>query len=137
MDPNYAPAYNRLGWAYLHQGRHEQAIAEFQKAVTLSGSDPDLLMDLGYAFAMAGKRDAAKRVLEELKKQREHGFVASSAIAIVSGALGETDEAFAWLEKAYEERDPQLTYLKVSPRFDPLRHDPRFQNLQRRVGLPS
>jgi hypothetical protein len=61
--------------------------------------------------------------------------VPSSAFAIVYGALDEKDKAFAWLEKAYEERDPQLTYLKVGPRFDPLRQDPRFKEVLRRVGL--
>jgi hypothetical protein len=59
----------------------------------------------------------------------------SSAFAIVYGALGEKDTAFTWLEKAYEERDPQLTYLKVGPRFDPLRQDPRFKEVLRRIGL--
>jgi len=101
------PLTTALAGAYLQQRMYSQAIAEFQKAVTLSASDPDQLMDLGYAFAMAGQKDAAKGILAELKKQREHGFVAPSAPAIVSAALGEKDEAFAWLEKAYDERDPQ------------------------------
>ena len=135
MDPNFAPAHNRLGWAYLRNGTYEQAIAEFQKAMALSESDPDFFMDLGYAYAVAGNRDEAQTILAELKRKRERGFVSSSALAIVYGALGEKDEAFAWLEKAYEERDPQLTYLKVGPRFDPLRRDPRFKEVLRRVGL--
>ena len=83
-----------------------------------------------------GKRDEAKRILAKLKRKRERGFVSPAALAIVSGALGRKDEAFAWLAKAYEERDPHLTYLKVGPRFAPLRSDPRFADLLRRMGLP-
>jgi Flp pilus assembly protein TadD len=59
MDPNFAPAHNRLGWAYLRNGTREQAIAEFQKATALSASDPDFLIDLGYAYAVAGKKGEA------------------------------------------------------------------------------
>jgi eukaryotic-like serine/threonine-protein kinase len=136
MDPNFAPAHTQLGWAYLKKGMNDEAIAEFQKGVALSGSDPEESVDLGYAFAVTGKRDEAKRILARLKRKRERGFVAPAALGIVAGALGEKDEGFAWLEKAYESRDPQLTYLKVGPKFTPLRSDPRFQQLLRRMGLP-
>jgi tetratricopeptide (TPR) repeat protein len=135
MDPNFAPAHNRLGWAHLRNGTYEQAIEEFQKAMALSESDPDFIMDLGYAYAVAGKRDEAQRILAELKRKHERGLAPSSALAIVFGALDEKDEALAWLERAYEERDPRLTYLKVGPRFDPLRQDPRFMEVLRRMGL--
>ena len=113
-----------------------EAIAEFQKEMALSGSDPDESIDLGYAYAVMGKRDEAKRILTKLKIKRQRSFVSPAALGIISGALGEKDEAVAWLEKAYELRDPQLTYLKVGPRFTPLRSDPRFQDLLRRMGLP-
>lgn len=135
MDPNFAPAHNRLGWAHLRNGTYEQAIEEFQKAMALSESDPDFTMDLGYAYAVAGKRDEAQRILAELKRKHERGLAPSSALAIVFGALDEKDEALAWLERAYEEHEPQLTYLKVGPRFDPLRQDPRFKEVLRRIGL--
>jgi tetratricopeptide (TPR) repeat protein len=135
MDPNFAPAHNRLGWACLRNGSYERAIAEFEKAIALSQKNPDFLTDLGYAQAVTGNRGEARRILAELRRKREHGFVPSSAFAIVYGALDDKDEAFAWLEKAYEERDPALTYLRVGPRFDPLRRDPRFQDFVRRVGL--
>jgi TolB-like protein/tetratricopeptide (TPR) repeat protein/predicted Ser/Thr protein kinase len=137
MDPNFAPAHTSLGYAYLGKGMNEGAIAEFQKGVALSGGDPDESVDLGFAYAVGGKRDEAKKILAKLKKKRERGFVSPAALAIVSGALGERDEAFAWLEKAYELRDPQLVYLKVGPKYTPLRSDPRFQDLLRRMGLPS
>jgi len=136
MDPNFAPAHNRLGWAYLSKGMNEKAIAEFQKEAALSGSDPEESIDLGYAYAVVGKRDEANRILANLKRKRKRAFVSPAGVGIICGALGQKDEAFAWLEKAYELRDPQLTYLKVGPRFTPLRSDPRFQDLLRRMGLP-
>ena len=75
-------------------------------------------------------------MLAKLEKLREQGVVPPGSVAILHGALGESNEAFAWLEKAYEEHDPQLTYMKAGRRFEPLRHDARFQDLQRRIGLP-
>jgi TolB-like protein/DNA-binding winged helix-turn-helix (wHTH) protein/Flp pilus assembly protein TadD len=139
LDPHFAPAHQTLGWAYLHRGKNDEAIREFQTALQLSGTDDtDLVLDLGFAYATAGRGNEARTILARLKKLREHGLVPSSSIAILYGAMGELNEAFAWLEQAYEERDPQLTYLKVpGRRFDPLRHDPRFQELVHRVGLPE
>ena len=136
MDPHFAPAHNRLGWAHLQMGQHDEAIQEFRKAIELSGTDdPDLLLDLGFACAVVGKKDEARRILASLKRQHERGLVPSGAIAVLYGALGDRNKAFAWLEKAYDEHDPELTYIKVGPRFDPLRQDPRFQEVLHRIGL--
>ena len=138
MNPNFAPAHNRLGWAYLAAGKREEAIREFQKAIELSGSDdPDLLLDLGFAYAVVGKKYEATRILARLKRQHEDGLIPSGAIAVLYGALGDRNQAFAWLDKAYEEHDPELTYIKVGPRFEPLRQDARFQQLVKRIGLPE
>ena len=137
IDPYFAPAHQTMGWAYLNMGRHKEAIQEFQKALQLSGTDDkDLMVDLGFAYATTGNRDEARKILAKLKTLHAHGLVPSGSIGILYGALGELDMAFAWLDKAYQERDPELTYLKVpGRRFAPLRHDPRFQQLVRRVGL--
>jgi len=139
MNPHFAPAHQTLGWAYLNKGKHEQAIQEFQQALQLSGTDDkDIMLDLGFAYAAAGNREEARKILAKLKELHQRGLVPSGSIGILYGALGELNEAFAWLEKAYEERDPELTYLKVpGRRFAPLRHDARFQQLVRRVGLPE
>jgi TolB-like protein/DNA-binding winged helix-turn-helix (wHTH) protein/Flp pilus assembly protein TadD len=139
LNPHFAPAHQTLGWAYLRSGKREEAIREFRKALELSGTDDsDLLLDLGFAYATAGNPQEARRILAKLKKLHERGLVPSGSIAILYGALGELNEAFTWLEKAYEERDPQLTYLKVpGRRFEPMRHDPRFQQLVHRIGLPD
>jgi len=138
LDPHFAPAHQTLGWTYLHNGKREEAIQEFQKALQLSGADDtDLMLDLGFAYATAGDQKEARRILAKLRTLHERGLVPSGSIGILYGALGELNEAFAWLEKAYEERDPQLTYLKVGRRFEPLRHDARFQQLVHRIGLPE
>jgi TolB-like protein/DNA-binding winged helix-turn-helix (wHTH) protein/Flp pilus assembly protein TadD len=138
LDSHFAPAHQTLGWAYLHNGKREEAIQEFRKVLQLSGGeDTDLMLDLGFAYAMAGNRAEAGRILDQLKSLRERGVLPSGSIGILYGALGDLNEAFAWLDKAYQERDPQLTYLKAGRRFEPLRHDPRFQDLVRRVGLPE
>ena len=127
-----------MGWAYLNTGKQREAIQEFKKALQLSGSDDkDLMLDLGFAYAATGNRQEAQKILSKLKRLHNQGLAPSASIAILYGALGELDEAFVWLDKAYDERDPELTYLKVpGRRFEPLRHDPRFQNLVRRIGLP-
>jgi TolB-like protein/Tfp pilus assembly protein PilF len=138
LDPHFAPAHQTLGWAHLHGGKSEDAILDFQKALQLSGSeDTDLMLDLGFAYATAGNREEAGRILDKLKSLRKRGIVPSGSIGILYGALGDLNAAFGWLEKAYEERDPQLTYLKAGRRFEPLRRDPRFRELMRRVGLPE
>jgi len=138
LDSHFAPAHQTLGWIYLRSGKREEAIQEFLKALQLAGSDDtDLMLDLGFAYATAGDRQEARRMLAKLRSLHERGLVPSGSIAILYGALGELNEAFAWLENAYKERDPQLTYLKAGRRFEPLRHDPRFQELVHRVGLPE
>jgi TolB-like protein/Flp pilus assembly protein TadD len=137
IDPHFAPAHQSLGWVYLNQGKHVEAIQEFQQALKLSGNETtDFTLDLGFAYAVAGKREEARRILAKLKQQHEKGLVPSGPIAILYGALGELNEAFAWLEKAYQEHDPELTYINVpGRRFEPLRHDPRFRRLLVRMGL--
>ena len=139
LDSHFAPAHQTLGWAYLNLGKHQEAIKEFHLAVELSGTDDmDRMLDLGFAYAVTGKQSEARKILIQLKQLHEPGLVPSGSIAILYGALGELDEAFAWLNRAYQERDPELTYLKVpGRRFEPLRHDPRFHEIVRRVGLPD
>ena len=138
LDAHFAPAHQTLGWVYLHSGNQEEAIREFQSALQLTGTaDADLQLDLGIAYAVTGKRDEARRILAKLENLHEQGGVPSGSVGILHGALGESNEAFAWLEKAYEERDPQLTYIKAGRRFEPLRKDPRFKELVHRVGLPD
>ena len=136
MNPKFAPAHQTLGWILLNKGKHQEAIREFQQAVQLAGPDDmDLTLDLGYAYATVGNQNEARRILAKMKKLHERGLVPSAPVGILYGALGDLNDAFAWLDKAYKERDPELTYLKVGRRFEPLRNDPRFQKLLLRMGL--
>ncbi|MGA8237063.1 MAG: hypothetical protein WB918_11135, partial [Candidatus Sulfotelmatobacter sp.] len=81
--------------------------------------------------------DEARKILANFNKLHQQGVIPSASLATLYGALGESDEAFVWLEKAYQEKDPQLTYLKAGRRFEPLRGDPRFGQLLRRIGFPE
>jgi TolB-like protein/DNA-binding winged helix-turn-helix (wHTH) protein/Flp pilus assembly protein TadD len=135
LDPNYAMAHTHLGLAYVQKGRHEEGIAEFEKAIALSDRSPDLLGHLGHAYAAAGQREQVQKVLAELSELTKHRYVPTYRLAEIHAALGEQDQAFAWLEEAYRAHAMHLCNLKVEPTLDPLRADPRFTNLLRRVGL--
>ncbi len=136
LDPNFAPARVRLGLLYEQTGMFEDAIAEFQNAVRLPGGDRSLLAGVGHAYAMAGKRTEARRVMNELIGPSGPSNVSPFDIAAIYAALGEKDQAFGWMEKAYTEHDYNLRSLKVDPWLDPLRSDPRFADLLRHLGLP-
>jgi tetratricopeptide (TPR) repeat protein len=124
-----------LGLAYLYKGMYEPAIQALQKSIPLSGDSPDEPASLGLAYALAGKRGEARKIFDELKQQAKRKYIAPSIFASLYGALGASDQAFAWFDKAYEERDNAMILLKVEPMFDPFRSDPRFTALLRRVGF--
>jgi Tfp pilus assembly protein PilF len=124
-----------LGWALICNHQAEEAIPELEKAVSGTDSSPGVLSALIWAYAHAGRRADALRLLGELKKRQQTGYVPAGAFVNAYLGLGDNDEAFAWFERAYEEQSNILIYIKVFPLFDPLRGDPRFQDLVRRVGL--
>jgi len=133
MDPTFALAHNQLGQAYLQKQMHDEAIAELQKAVQLSAGSPTCIANLARVFAASGKRSEAAKLLSDLKKRSNPGYSHASEIAVIYAALGDKNQAMTWLEKGYEERFNPGVLLR--PGFDPLRSDPRFQNLVRRIGL--
>jgi tetratricopeptide (TPR) repeat protein len=138
MDPHFPLTHWRLGAAYEYKEMHEEALAEFQKAIELSGSSadkPTMLATLAGAYATSGRRDEARDILDRLKEQSQQEYVSPYEIAEIHVALEEKDQAFEWLEKAYEARDPALRFLKVIQWMDSLRSDPRFADLLRRVGF--
>ena len=137
MDPTYALAHWYLGLAYEQRGMFAEAIEEFQKAVALSQRNPTYLASLGHGYAMAGQGAEARKLLQELRELSKQRYVLPYCFAVIHAGLGEKDEAFAYLEKGYQERDSWLNQLKVEPRLDGLRSDPRFADLVRRVGLPQ
>ena len=107
--------------------------AEPQKAVQLSGGSPTCIANLARAYVASGKRSEAVKLLGDLKNRSSPGYP-DSEIAVIYASLGDTDQAMNWLEKAYEKRFNPSVLLR--PGFDPLRSDPRFENLVRRIGLP-
>ncbi len=134
LDPDFALAHSQLGQAYLQKYLNDEAIVELQKAVQLSGSSPTVVANLARAYVAAGKRSEAVKLLNDLKKRSTPVSSHASEIAVIYAALGDTDQAMNWLEKGYEERFNPGVLLR--PGFDPLRSDPRFQDLTRRIGLP-
>ncbi|HLM24382.1 MAG TPA: winged helix-turn-helix domain-containing protein [Pyrinomonadaceae bacterium] len=137
MDPNHYQAYWILGHTYAANQQFDEAVAAAEKAVELSERTPGALGILGLAYGLAGRKADANKVLNELLKLNESRYVTPAALVNVYIGLGDKDQAFAWLEKAYEERSNYVAYLKVFPIVDPLRSDPRFADLVRRVGLPE
>ncbi|MCH8912571.1 MAG: tetratricopeptide repeat protein, partial [Planctomycetes bacterium] len=134
LDPNFATAHYFIGWVYERKGMYGEAIAELQKARTLSGNI-DFLAVLAHAYAVSGRTKQARKMLDEVKAFSERAYVSPYVLALIYMGLGEKDQAFAWLETAYAERAINLVVLKVDPRYDELRGDPRFDDLLRRIGL--
>jgi TolB-like protein/DNA-binding winged helix-turn-helix (wHTH) protein/Flp pilus assembly protein TadD len=134
MGENFWSHYY-LGQAYEQISRYEEAIAEFKKAIPLSKGNPEATAALGHAYAVSGQKGEAQSVLEELKEYSKHQYLSPDNQALIYAGLGEKNEAFAQLQKAYDERAGQLIYLNVDPRFDSLRSDPRFIDLLRRLKL--
>jgi tetratricopeptide (TPR) repeat protein len=135
IEPDYATVHRIMGWAYEETGEYDAAIAAHQRAAELTDRQPNFLGQLGRAYALAGKEREAREVLAKLMEVSKRIYVSSLDIAIIYTGLGEEDSAFEWLERAYEERADHVPYLRVNPRLDPLRSDPRFKDLQRRMGL--
>jgi TolB-like protein/DNA-binding winged helix-turn-helix (wHTH) protein/Tfp pilus assembly protein PilF len=135
MDPNFAVARFELGQAYLEKHMYDQAVAELQEAIQLSGGSPTFIANLARAYVASGKRTEAAKLLDDLKKRSSSGYSNASEIAMIYASLGDRDQAMNWLEKSYAERFNPSVLLR--PGFDPLRSDPRFQSLLRRIGLPG
>jgi len=134
MDPHFPQAHRTIAKASVERGLYDQAIAEFHNAIA-SGGSQILKAELGHAYALSGQRGEALKILEELKGLATRRYVSPYDMAIVHIGLGETDQAFGWLEKSYAERERWMLQLKVAPFLDPLRSDARFADLVRRVGV--
>jgi tetratricopeptide (TPR) repeat protein len=124
-----------LGLVYLQQGRYEEAAASFREAMASSAYDVMAYAGLGHVWARSGRLDEARAVLENLQQRSRTGYVSPVALCGLHIALGQTDEAFAWLDQAYTERRGWLAYLRVEPMLDPLRSDPRFTGYLERMRL--
>ena len=131
-------------WAYVHlaqvwawKGRYEESLAACEKVASLFAGNAYSRALRGLILAMAGRTDAAKTILNDLKKQPKLDSMALISLADTYSVLGEKDEAFEFLERAYQERVSMLVFLGVDPAFDSLRSDARYADLLRRMGLPE
>ena len=134
LDPRFYPTHYDLGLTYVEMGRYDDAIAELEQARSLAGDTPRTLSGLAYACAMAHQRGRARDFLARLQELSTRRYVPPFDVAVVHAALGERDLAFNWLDKAYEDRHPWLVMLKVTPKVDSLRSDPRFAALLARIA---
>src|SRR5207237_6322490 len=121
-------AHANLGMAYEAKGSFQEALAEYRRARELS-DDPIVLARIGHALAASGQRAEALQTLDHLKEISRQRYVPAYGFAILYAGLGEKEQAFEWLERSYQDREPKLTRLKVDPLLDPLSSDPRFADL--------
>jgi TolB-like protein/Tfp pilus assembly protein PilF len=135
LEPRFAPAQHTLGLANEQLGNQEEAAVEFENAYVCSGNQPAALASLAHAHAGAGQKDEARKLLRDIEETSHRRHVSPYWLSIVYTALEDYDTAFALLSKGIEERDVWMVWLKVEPRFDPLRPDPRFDSLLRTIHL--
>jgi TolB-like protein/Tfp pilus assembly protein PilF len=138
LDPGYSDASHLLARSHALEGRYDQAIAELEKALIFNKRQPVLLGGLAHAYARAGQRQKALTLVAEMKRieAEEPGYAPFGMIWAYAG-LDDNDQAFAYLEKAYREGAGRMVWINVDPRLEPLRSDPRFQELLRRMKLPT
>jgi len=137
LEPDYVDPHVGLGWVYGEKQMYGEAIAELEKAVNLGNRHEFIVASLGKVLGDSGRRQEARKLLEELEERSKHRYISHCLIALVQIGLGERDQAVASLEQGYTDRDQWMLYLKVDPHLDDLRSDPRFKDLLRRVGLPQ
>lgn len=126
-----------MGLAYLEKGMLELAIAAVQQALSLKRNYEHAQAGLGCVYAGLGKRSEALDAVRQLKENQSRWIYLPSLIATIYAALGEKDQAFVWLEKAVEDRNPHMWQFKLDPQFDNLRTDERFIAFLRRINLGS
>jgi serine/threonine protein kinase/tetratricopeptide (TPR) repeat protein len=135
LAPEFSRARELLALALAHAGELDAAVEQARAVMAIKEPGPRRLAVCGHAFAMAGDKDAARATVTKLRDLAAHRYVPALAVAFVSAALGKADTAFGWLERAFDEQDSLLVWLRVDPRLDNLRSDPRFEDLVERVGL--
>jgi hypothetical protein len=140
LEP-YAGALTRadVAWTYALKGAHAEAISEYEKLRhrPTPAENQTVAGGLGFLLAVCGRRREALDIIAQLETLSEKRYVDGCMVAAVYAGLGDEDNAFEWLTKAYQERASSMAFLKVNPFFDGLRSDPRFQGLLQRMNFPS
>jgi TolB-like protein/Flp pilus assembly protein TadD len=137
LNPHFAPAYWILGVIQEQRKDFDESAAAFQRAIHLSPQTPRMHGALGRTFALSGRRKLALEVLKKLETYAKERYVSPLEFAWIQFALGETDLGFLWMQKALEDRSFDLISIKVDPRFDALKGEPRFETIARRMGVVS
>ncbi len=135
LEPTFWVPHVDAGWAYVKLRRFDEAMAEFQKAVESSGRASIPLGNLGYCYAVTGRKTDAISIAKELEGRYDRHESIGFNVATVYAGLGDNDQVFAWLEKDFQQRSSQLPYITWWPNFDDLRGDPRYADLVKRMGL--
>ena len=135
LEPNFALLYLSFATAYVFKGMYDEAITYGKKMLESGPPVVAAIGNMGWFYALAGKKDKAKEFLAELEERSKKGYVSSFWTAAIYLSLGELDRSFKWFEKGIEERDGNMLYFTIPPVFDPIRSDPRYMNLLRKMGL--
>ena len=136
LNPHFSPAYWILGLVQEQRGEFDESVAAFQRAIQLAPQSPIMQAALGRTFALSGKREAALQIRQALQEMAEKRYVSPFELASLHFALGQADEGFEWLTKAFQDRCFELISLRVDPRWQSLKGNPRFHQLSNRLGLP-
>jgi len=137
MDPSLPRGHFQLGWTLAEAGQLPDGIRELEKSVQLSPTNLRFQARLAWAYALAGEKEKARAILADLKKHSAHAYVSPVAIALIHIALHENEPALDLLEQAYGERDFDLITLTNGNSLKPLRSEPRFRELMRKINLPE
>jgi tetratricopeptide (TPR) repeat protein len=137
MDPSLPRGHYQLGLTLVEAGKLDEGITELETAVRLSKENLRFQASVGWAYALAGRKDDARKVLADLRTRSHKEYVSPVAMALIHVGLLETDSALQLLQQAYEQRDFDLLLANTSPGFRPVRAEPRFRELMKRIGLPE
>jgi TolB-like protein/DNA-binding winged helix-turn-helix (wHTH) protein/Tfp pilus assembly protein PilF len=136
MDPSYSPSLLDLGSVYMARGEYEKAISQFERARSLAGDTATVLSYIAQGYAFSGRKVEARSVLSELERSSSAKFVSPWEFALIYDALGDKDQALAFLQKAADQHASWVVIIAVDPRLDNLRSDPGFKQLEHRIRIP-
>jgi len=135
LDPNYAQAHLRLGLVQIQQHRYPEAIASIQRSIDLGAFYPHAAAGLAFAYAVSGNREAAMRIVEDLKRRSARELVPPFAIAVAYAGLGDVTHGIEWLNRGIDQRDIYIPENFFEPLLDPLRRDSSFERVSDRMGV--